>query len=487
MAAPFEDLPVEIVEKVVCLLDLPDAGNLRLVSGALAAKSSQGSFKRYFVSKSVDLTRRSLEDFVRVTEAGSLGSLVEEITLVGIVWDTEYIANVVRDRSKRVTESTEPRPRTRQVELDDAAVADAAAELKVLREREVEAAAWGKDGGDVDFLRQAFGNLVRNGKDGGLKSLKTEVVVYRETSGTRSQPIEGGKWDLIWDAAAYAFRTVMRALAGSGLQVEELCLFGRQQRCSVASHELDGVDFGGAEMRKCLAALERSSLSFSLDFGSAPASEAHDDPCDGKRNRSQEHATPLSEPPANTLTGLPTLLQNTPQLQDLHLHFYSTTTKHEQRNTERQMLQVLFHTIAQTAPLTNLRTCRLRNLTASETSLLTFLQSSPLLSSLQLEEIHLLDPGSFAPVLEYLANEASNLIYLHLDTLWEKRLLYFEGEVGMPYFPSRGTGRGPNWVIRVGSEAVKRVVRARVSLGRPLGSPQAVRWRETRRREFGPP
>ena len=50
-----EGLPVELIEQIAVLLELYDLWDLRLVCRALAAKASQGHFKKYFRQKEIGL------------------------------------------------------------------------------------------------------------------------------------------------------------------------------------------------------------------------------------------------------------------------------------------------------------------------------------------------------------------------------------------------------------------------------------------------
>jgi hypothetical protein len=72
MASPFETLPVELVGRVACLLELRDLRALRLSSRSLAAKAAQGSFKTYFLRKRVQLAE-DLESFVKATKENLFG------------------------------------------------------------------------------------------------------------------------------------------------------------------------------------------------------------------------------------------------------------------------------------------------------------------------------------------------------------------------------------------------------------------------------
>lgn len=74
-------LPVEVIEAIVNLLDFQDICALRLTARNVSSKSSNGTFRTYFTSKKLQITRAPLEQFVRVTQSGQLGRLLQRLTL----------------------------------------------------------------------------------------------------------------------------------------------------------------------------------------------------------------------------------------------------------------------------------------------------------------------------------------------------------------------------------------------------------------------
>lgn len=138
MTQSLPDLPVEVVEAVVCNLVLDDIRNLRHVSAVLAAKASQGSFKMYFRTKHVDLTKQSLENFVEITKQGSLGSIVEDVVLVGIVNNTKGLENVLSKKTKTKTEDRGPMFSSPELPCSPEELVNAEADRQTLETRRVE-------------------------------------------------------------------------------------------------------------------------------------------------------------------------------------------------------------------------------------------------------------------------------------------------------------------------------------------------------------
>src|SRR5204863_948136 len=75
MVSPLEALPIEMIENIVTRLELCDIGSLRLASGIIEIKASQGSFSALFKHKKVELTTMTLQDLVQVTGQGRWGCL----------------------------------------------------------------------------------------------------------------------------------------------------------------------------------------------------------------------------------------------------------------------------------------------------------------------------------------------------------------------------------------------------------------------------
>jgi hypothetical protein len=84
-----------------------------------------------------------------------------------------------------------------------------------------------------------------------------------------------------------------------------------------------------------------------------------------------------------------------------------------------------------------------------------------------MEEIHL-QSGKFGPVFDYLSSHAQHLNELHLNNLWESRLIRFDGP-GKPHFPMTAASDGPNILTRTGV-GCRREIRYRLVKGQARGS-----------------
>lgn len=83
-----ENLPNEIFEAINVFLDLRDLNNVRRSSRAMALKATQNHFGSFLRCRSVETTRPALEAMADLTTSGRIGCFVEEITLVGVVYNT---------------------------------------------------------------------------------------------------------------------------------------------------------------------------------------------------------------------------------------------------------------------------------------------------------------------------------------------------------------------------------------------------------------
>ncbi|PYH56272.1 uncharacterized protein BO96DRAFT_434255 [Aspergillus niger CBS 101883] len=76
-----ESLPVELVEEIVAWLDFHDHCALRLTGRSVSVKSSKAAFRKYFLSKKLEIAEAPLEQFVSVTQPGRFGLWVQDLTL----------------------------------------------------------------------------------------------------------------------------------------------------------------------------------------------------------------------------------------------------------------------------------------------------------------------------------------------------------------------------------------------------------------------
>lgn len=101
-----------------------------------------------------------------------------------------------------------------------------------------------------------------------------------------------------------------------------------------------------------------------------------------------------------------------------------------------------------------------------------------------MEEIQI-RTGSFRPVFAYLATHMEKLEYLHLNALWEKKMIHFDAP-GEPHYPSTKRSRGPNTITRTGADA-RVLIKYNHGRGVAMGTVMCNRWFRERQIQYGPP
>jgi hypothetical protein len=320
------------------------------------------------------------------------------------------------------------------------------------------------------LLIDAFTNLRLNSASGGLQSLVLHVE-GQDMIGNFVTCEKIREWKSVWQTAALAFEISFRALAASALPVEELDIFHSIIRCSLACDKIAPI-LDSIDLSKPLEKLKSLSLSLSLHVAEDGAPETL------SLVSAKRHSFALGR-----------LLTLCPQLEKLELHWYQIVPRIGAANlNEAQIEEQRFFThVVKNAPLSQLRSCKLDGIKTDETTLLAFVQKASKLSNLHMEEVHLLS-GKFGPVFNYLTSRLEHLEYLHLDDLYESRMICFDGP-GKPKMPSIDKSDGPNTLTRVGDEnrQRRRKIGYRETRGRPLGSAAAANWRNRHRIRYGPP
>ncbi|KAI1211402.1 uncharacterized protein F4807DRAFT_420288 [Annulohypoxylon truncatum] len=186
MKSSLEALPIELVERIVTLLDLRDIASLRLTNRNIESKASQGYFTTFFYHKNIMLCTNTLENMVRVTSRGRLGCQLRYCTITGI--SGLYVATTL--------------------DLHDYA----------------------------RLLTEAFLNLKKFSPRGRLASLCLRVIARAQDSdGGLREPETFHAWRDIWTTALHIFDVTMLALNESHTSVDEyLDVFGGTIGCSLA-------------------------------------------------------------------------------------------------------------------------------------------------------------------------------------------------------------------------------------------------------------
>ncbi|KAL8868798.1 MAG: hypothetical protein Q9174_004745 [Haloplaca sp. 1 TL-2023] len=322
-----------------------------------------------------------------------------------------------------------------------------------------------------------------------LPMLQIEGAVYDGTTGYRAAS-KMQKWQIVFLRASQVYRTVMLAIARSGVAIGKLHIYKTSRRCSVPIWEIDGLMpmLNGRNSINAGKGIKTLSLSCSTDF-------------EGLSYEQVNHV------------GVARLLQQLPHLETLELHLYNTYHRSDNtyhRSDEGDYAKILTH-IAQMVRLPALRHVSLGGVSCKQCDLIGFLKAHQTpLQTLSLRQITLVDRG-WPRIFEQLCT-MPNLQNVKLDTLYgtdNGKTLH----LGPKSRPSRRGGlRNAQdesyWEgLESGSQCVpcldgtlmfarkftrdeflrERFQFAKGPQQRTMGSAAAYRRHQNRRREFGPP
>jgi hypothetical protein len=162
MAPAFDDIPNELSERIIQLLNLRDIFGLRFSSRLLALKATQGHFKSFFRKKHVHLDESSLTRFVHAAQSGGLFCLLEDLVVVGLTTDPKFL----EDELEYPATSDGATDATMKQSLD--ALRSLQASLQVFRDSKT----------DLQLLSDALRNLSRSIAPRCLQSLSLQVRIY---------------------------------------------------------------------------------------------------------------------------------------------------------------------------------------------------------------------------------------------------------------------------------------------------------------------
>lgn len=174
-------------------------------------------------------------------------------------------------------------------------------------------------------------------------------------------------------------------------------------------------------------------------------------------------------------------IQHCPVLEDLQLHWYTLRTTNLTNAISEE--ELFFDRVAQSCQFPFLKRCTLKGIRTSAATLLSFLRQMQL-KSIEMEEIQL-QPGEVRLVFDYLVKHMEQLEHVHLNDLWERRIIYFDAP-GEPHFPGSDPPIGPSILTRTGTDA-RTPIKYQYSKGYALGSVKASQWRRKKDMQYGPP
>nr|POF07011.1 hypothetical protein CFP56_31635 [Quercus suber] len=201
------DLPAETLHAVIAELPFHDSCNLRLTSRDMAANVIQTSFKSYFATKTVEMSKDSLEAFSSMTKQAWVSSALKHLTITGML-------SSAHDQGSTYG----------------------------FQEHEL-----------LKHLENAFSDLRSHSEHGHLCSLTLDVKGSRY-DGSMKRPSNIPDWHTVCDCASATALLTAKAVKASALSIERLDLFGMTQRCALALSDLGLImETFGMQARKALS------------------------------------------------------------------------------------------------------------------------------------------------------------------------------------------------------------------------------------------
>ncbi|KAF2164398.1 hypothetical protein M409DRAFT_25276 [Zasmidium cellare ATCC 36951] len=498
--SPLESLPVEVFEAINAFLDLRDLLNVRLVSRSAASKATQNRFGSFLHSRRVEMTRLALQFSADLTTASRIGCFIEELTLVGVVYNTAGLHQQLEKRTKAMVgrgcegsgmldEPSEPGTA--------ANLAHAAAELDNMRRKQADYYHFHESGRDVTLLTSALKNLAANTKRQGLASLSIDVVEYRQDTTTTQPATHRLAWRSVWRMAEETFHTFTVSLGAARLPIQELNLFCNDfsGHCSLQCNQLSRCDWLASGVAFTLANVESLSISISDRVLNETPNDAGSTGdlveriiSDADAYAYADRLLPDVEELKNQVagdenfSGLVMLLNSCKKLRKLDLRRCYVRRRRSELNDYQG--EKFLKNLVRADHIPTLQVLSLRNFVAREHDLMNFLKRHQV-HDLTLVNISL-DHGSWNVVFDYITKNADTL---HLDDLSQdyQTILFSHGHEEIENSLIKGLRKSQN-IYKRQSEDLHEPIAWRLPRYRRLGPDPAVDERTERtRNRFGPP
>ncbi|KFY68855.1 hypothetical protein V496_00745 [Pseudogymnoascus sp. VKM F-4515 (FW-2607)] len=281
---------------------------------------------------------------------------------------------------------------------------------------------------------------------------------------------DSSNWKSVWETAGECFVATMQALSASELPIESLDVFSSVTCCSLSLDRLATI--GELNLSASLQQLKQLSMSLSHHMVYQLGR---------KESEESEEMQALATGERHTIAVCKFLQHCSPVLENLHLHWYRLRTINLSNAISEE--QHFFDRVAQSCRFPFLKRCILKGIRTSDATLISFLRQVQL-NSFEMEDVHLYS-GEFRLVFDYLVKHMGQLEHVHLNDLWESKLIYFDAP-GEPHFPGSEPPIGPNTLTRTGADA-RMPIKYQHSRGFALDTPKCNQWVRKRQVQYGPP
>lgn len=422
------NLPIEIVEMIVQLLELHDICNLRLSGRSIADLASQGYFQIFFLEKKLTLPPQQVEKLKTTVHCSQLVPLLRDLELT-----FRYVYYKHGEDENQTAQSEE---------------------LSSL----------------VDLF-ETLRSALPEGRLSTLRLSMSQGVISKRKGRTPDRP-----WSPRHLVEAVTNFNIMLALQRTCLPIGRLDIFTRGRRCSLV---LDAIGRIPDLHLLSPSLLCLKSLSIKLCRPLDPKALEF-----SPRTTANRLLTVRS-----SIAAFGNLLSLMPALEELDLHWYNLhDTYDEDQEVADSEAQRFFDQVSETLCSSPLKSITLRGVHVAQQPLVAFLQATSAMD-LDLRDVHLHE-GDYQPIFGELFHAQSCFERVHLEDLWEEtpdgeKLLHFDtaGESKVSYLHD---AFGPSELIRQGHD-VQTPLRYKLAGSRALGSPGARSWRQRRLAEYGPP
>ncbi|KAI4848121.1 hypothetical protein E4T44_04115 [Aureobasidium sp. EXF-8845] len=422
MPLRLSDLPLDILDMIACQLNCHDICNLRLVSRAIDAASTQTHYKSFFISnKTVELAS------ARVSK---LADFVQHSRFVPLLQHLKITAGA-QSRDQGTTSYASQH---------------------------------------VDVLRRIFRSLCKLHRQSDqycLRSL-TAGVAEEDTHSSRTFMTQSAARSATGDLAV---RTTLRLVNDSDMPIEQLHLLYRTLACSVPCCIFESP-FGSAQSSSNWSRLRCLSLSLTHHVRT-DAEVGLDESDDELPYDVNEETTDAGNRRVQAVVDFFSLI---PNVEELNLQWYGSRIPISSQTAADHVEKLSFEQVLLTVSFEKLKHLSLWGLRTTQAVLLSILKMPPLLEQ----------DGSFRPILDYLISPTRALTQYHLDDIYEQqKLIHFACE-GIPKlsFEPEGPLPGPSEVLRKGQDVTLPLEYGFASR-RPLHGPELALFRRRQREQFG--
>lgn len=475
----FRMLPNEVLDLLLFHLDLTSVKRLRLTSATMAKRCEAPGFKRFFASKEIDLTEKSLTGILDLAIHPVFGPAVRNMTLVAVYYDPSRWAWAYRDST-----------RNSQTHKTSVAHQDLTQLGKMIQSRGNQTQWLIEEA--VQTLTEVFKRL------GSLHSLTLDTRTHQHPGTdipTRQLP-EGMDWHGLWHEAGRALNIVTKAMAKSRVRIATVSIMDGKAAFPVSGKVQSRTlhDLAAFLSQRDFAPSANAIRHLTLAFSTCTPTPNHAVQLDCSISDDILVCRPLSAHSARArdplnFPGVADFLKLTPNLESLDLRMYNTL------DGPPYPYYKVFVAIAAGVRLPNLKRLVLRGIWTSEGALLRFLRCHPTIEELDLRDIHITGATWDKTLTRF--SRMRHLEKLHLENLWSssERLLNLEPEDARFDDGLRGPGhsfparRGTMVHTRdIGMEEVKAGLEFKQLTGaHGKGSRSLMGWIKHRRLTYGPP